>query len=47
MGDRERTSKNEYDDITMKTKLLLTRFGSAFGTFRIDEKWLLHTLLKF
>ena len=31
----------------MKTKLILTRFGSAFGTLRFDEKSFLNTLLGF
>ena len=31
--DHEGTLQNEYDDIGMKTKLILTRFGSTFGTF--------------
>ena len=39
--------KNEYDDITKKTKLILTRFGSTFGTLRFDEKWFFNTLLGF
>ena len=38
MGDHEGTLKVEYDDIRMTTKLILTRFGSTFGTLRIDEK---------
>ena len=39
MGDHEKTLQNEYEDITMKTKFLLTRFGSTFGTLRFDEKF--------
>ena len=47
MRDHERTLKNEYDDITMKTKFILTRFGSTFGTLRFDKKSFCHTLYKF
>ena len=46
MGDHEGTLENEYDDITMKTKLNLTRFGSTIGTFRLDKKSFFHTLLE-
>ena len=35
MGDNERTLQIEYDDDTMKTKLILTRFGSAFCNVKI------------
>ena len=38
MGDREGTLQYEYDDNTMKTNLILTRFGSKFGTLRLDGK---------
>ena len=31
----------------MKTKLILNRFGSAFGTLRFDEKSFLNILLGF
>ena len=31
-GDHEGTLQIEYDDETMESKLLLTRFGSASGT---------------
>ena len=37
MGDQEGTLKYEYDDLTMKTKFVLTRFGGTFGTLRFDE----------
>ena len=47
LGDHKGTLKNEYDDITKKTKLILTRFGSTFGTLRFDEKWFFNTLLGF
>ena len=38
MGDHEGTLKIEYDDNTMETKLILTRFGSTFGTLRFDKR---------
>ena len=47
MGDHEGTLKIEYDDISMKTKLILTRFGGTFGTLRFDQKSFNITLLVF
>ena len=47
LGDHERTLQIEYDDLNKKTKLILIRFGSTFGTLRFDEKSFFHTLLKF
>ena len=47
MGDYEGTLQIEYDDNTMKTKLILTRFGSTFGTLRFDERSFFNTLLGF
>ena len=47
LGDHEGTLKIEYDDITMKTKLILKRFGGTFGTLRFDEKSLFNTLSGF
>ena len=47
MGDHEGTLQIEYDDDTMKTKLVLTRFGSTFGTLRFDERSFFDTLLCF
>ena len=47
MGDHEGTLQIEYDDFSLKTKLLLTHFGSTFGTLRFDEKSLFKTLLGF
>ena len=47
LGDHENTSKIEYDDFTMKTKLILTRFGSTFGTLRFDEKSFFNSILGF
>ena len=38
MGDHEGTLKIEYNDIHMKTKPILKRFGGTFGTLRLDEK---------
>ena len=43
MGDHERTPQIRYDDISMKTKLILNRFGGFFGTLKIVEKsFLMH-----
>ena len=47
MGDHDGTLKFEYDDNTTKTKLILTRFGSTFGTLRFAEKDFFNTLLSF
>ena len=38
LGDHGGTLKIEIDDLNKKTKLILTRFGSTFGTLRFDEK---------
>ena len=46
-GDHERTLQIEDDDLNKKVKLILTRFGSTFGTLRFDEKSFFHTLLGF
>ena len=50
MGDHEGTLQFEYDDISKKTKHILTRFGSTFRNLKFDEKFFLylseiHTLL--
>ena len=37
-GDKEGTLQIQNDDISMKTKPIVTRFGSTFGTLRFDEK---------
>ena len=37
-GDREGTIRIEYDDTSMKTKLVLTRFGLTFVTLKFHEK---------
>ena len=47
MGDHEGTLKIEYDDTSMKTKLILTRFGGTFGTLRFDERSFFKTFLGF
>ena len=46
-GDHEGTPQIEYNDITMKTKPILTRFGGNFGRLRFDEQSLFNTLLGF
>ena len=38
VGDHEGTLKIEYDDLNKKTKRILTRFRSTFGTLIFDEK---------
>ena len=38
MGEHEGTVQIEYDDVNMKTKFFLTRFGGTFGTLRFDQK---------
>ena len=38
MGDHEGTLQIDYEDISKKTKLLLTRFSGTFGTLEVDEK---------
>ena len=47
MGDHEGTLQIEYDDIRMKTKPILTRFGGTFGTLRFDERSFFNTFLGF
>ena len=37
MGDREETLQIEYDDISVRRKPILTRFGSTFGKSGFDE----------
>ena len=46
-GDLEGTLQIEYDDVGMKTKLILTRFGGIFETLRFNEKSFLNYLLGF
>ena len=45
--DHEGTLKIGYDDISMKTKLILTRFGGTFGTLKLDNKFFLKLFLGF
>ena len=45
MSDHEGTLQIEYDDITMKTNRILTRFGGIFGPLRFDEKTFFYNLL--
>ena len=47
LGDHEGTLQIEYDDLSKKVKLILTRFGETFGTLRFDKKSFFHTLLGF
>ena len=47
LGDHANTLQIEYDDLNKKVKLILTRFGDAFGTLRFDKKSFFHTLLGF
>ena len=46
-GDHEGTMRIEYDGISMKTKLILIRFGLTFGTLRFDEKLFLIVFFTF
>ena len=46
-GDYKGTIQNEKADISMKTRLILTRFGLKFGTLRFDEKSSFFTFLGF
>ena len=47
MGDYEGTLEIKNDDISMKTKPILTRFGLKFGTLGFGEKSFLSILLSF
>ena len=47
LGDHEGTLKIEYDDLNKKVRLILTRFGSTFGTLRFDKKSFFHTIFGF
>ena len=47
MGDHEETLKTEYDDITLKTRPFLFRFGGTFRVLRFDERSFFNTLLDF
>ena len=46
-GNHEGTIKDECDDNTLKTKLVLFRFGSTFGTLKFDERSFFSTLVCF
>ena len=48
-GDHEETLQNEYDNINVKTKSILTHLGGTFGTlgFDVDEKFFVNFLLGF
>ena len=47
MGDHEGTLQIKNDDITMKTKPILTGFDGIFGKLRFNKKSFLNTLLGF
>ena len=47
LGDHEATLQIEHDDISMKTKLILARFGGVFGTLGKNEESFFNTLLEF
>ena len=47
MGDHERTIHDVYDDISMKTIIILSRFGLTFGTLSFDGKSFFNTSLGF
>ena len=47
MGDHESTLQIEYDDISLKTKLSLTRSRGTFGTLRFNDKSFFNGLLQF
>ena len=50
IGYHEGALQVTYDDKSMKTKLILTRFGGTFGTLKFNEKsffilyWVLHRI---
>ena len=45
MGDHKGTLPIKYDDISMITKFISTRFGGNFGTLRLYERSFYSTLL--
>ena len=47
MGEHEGTLRIDSDDISLKTKPNLTRFGGTFGTLRFDRKSFFNTILGF
>ena len=44
-GDHEPTLQTEFDHISMKTTLNLTRFGLTYGELKFDEKFFFKTSL--
>ena len=47
MSDQKRTLKIEYEDISMKTNLISTRFRLELGTLKVNERPFLITSLGF
>ena len=47
MGGQERTLQNDYDDTSLKTKLILTHFGGTFGVLRFEERYSFNVVLGF
>ena len=47
LGDHDGTLQFAFDDISMKAKLILTRFVLTRGTFRFGEKSFSNTILGF
>ena len=47
IGDHERNLHREYDDISLKTKLILTRFSGNFEMLSFDQTSFLNFLLGF
>ena len=46
-GDHEGTLQFEFDDISLKTKLVLTRSVTTIGTLKLDEHSFFNSLLGF
>ena len=47
LGDHDGTLQIEFDDLNKKTKPILNRFGSTFGTLRFDNISVFYTFLGF
>ena len=47
MGGHEGTLQFEYDDFSMKTKIILTCYGGTFGTLKSHETTFLITFVGF
>ena len=47
LGDYEGTLQIKYGDTNNKVKLILTRYGSTFGTLSFDKKTFFYTILGF